>query len=185
MSLEMELERAWRHVGRFMWSFSIVEGFVDEVLVSMFSLNATGSLILLKSLDLGRKLTAIQIALERQGATEHVNTIKRVRKLSGIRNVIAHSAFTEDNDGLLFDYIGSKYNLSVPDERYTYTHLDSFHDEMNKLRDRLAVMPASFKPVAELDDYAIGEIAEEISDLRNVIQFPRRPREEHDQSPKA
>jgi hypothetical protein len=54
MISERELERAWTHVGKFLWRFAIVESSVGELLAKLLNLNAAACMILLNKLDYGK-----------------------------------------------------------------------------------------------------------------------------------
>jgi hypothetical protein len=105
-SLEAQREKAWRYVGRFMWTFACVEAAIDNIFEIMFNLNSVSFLLLQGNIDLRKKASLLNLGFKHHGI-DHVNTLKRVHELTNVRNVIAHSSFdpTLDNKGIVFSYV--------------------------------------------------------------------------------
>jgi hypothetical protein len=186
MVSDSELEHVWRYVGRFMWTFAIVESYVDEIFVQLFNLNASATLMILNKLIISKKLELIELALKHQGI-DHGRTLKRVRDLSNIRNAIAHSAFGPDKDGVDFDYVNQSGKLLLPgrpkptdkdplwDTLISYAQFDEYDSQARELWDALGKIGGSFTAVSDdiSSDFAT-DIQEAISAPDNVIPFPVR-----------
>jgi hypothetical protein len=64
---ERQREKAWKYVGRFMWSFAYVESSIDAIIEIMFNLNAVSMLLLQSRLPLREKVELVKLGLKRQG----------------------------------------------------------------------------------------------------------------------
>jgi hypothetical protein len=179
MISEADRERAWKHVGRFMWRFAIVESSVGELLAKLLNLNAAACLILLNKLDFSKKVGLVRIGLQSQGIDTHM--ISQLRRFGDVRNVLAHNGFTDDGDSLYLDYVNQagKMNLDFRkngDRRdmntnLEYTELDDYDREMEKVTATLEATIAACKPIFALDAELAKAIAEEIDAAENVIPF--------------
>lgn len=197
MVLDEELERAWLAVGRFIWAFAIIETYVDQILETLFSLNAAASLMLFPQLDLRKKLALIDLGLKRQ-KIDQSKLLAQVQKLHDVRNIIVHSTFGPDIDqdgseGIDFDYISKKGKLSLPDwlthggpkrsdelwnTIITYTQFDKLNTEARELWDSLAKIGGSCAPIPEVEsDDVENDLAADITQIvalpSNVIPFLR------------
>jgi len=117
-------EKAWRYVGRFMWSFANIEGYVDGIFQTMFNLNAVSYLLLQSNLDFRKKLALIQLVFKHQ-QIDHGKTLSKVHELHNIRNAIAHSSFEPVGSfkgidgvrykaGIEFSYVERSGEVQVP-----------------------------------------------------------------------
>jgi hypothetical protein len=128
--IQESMEKAWKYVGRFMWSFANIEASIDNIFEIMFSLNATSFLLLHGSLDFRKKLRLVELGLKR-GGKDHSETLSKVHTLADVRNAIVHSPFeavpsfssAEDGvelfygDGIEFSYIDRIGKLQLPTEQ--------------------------------------------------------------------
>jgi hypothetical protein len=189
-----ELGRTWWCVGRFMWSFAVVESVIDGILQTLFNLSATAQLLLFPQLDLRKKLALVELGLKRQGMDVR-QTINRVQRLHDIRNVIAHSSFGPDGDGhgnsgVNFDYVNKKGELQLPkfsgraselagwDTGITYEEFDDIDADVRDLWDVLRRLEGSCVSLRDFDIEADSEFGVEIRQAlslpHNVIEFPKR-----------
>ena len=144
---QKDLELAWWHVGRFLHSFAILETSANELFEKLFNLNATFFLLLVPQLDLSKRLELIRLALGRRAMNVN-GLIESIRRLVEVRNVIAHSAFGPDDDGMsnhgvIFDYVGrtGKVGFSEPVQKLvdgkadeSFISYDAFEDVDRRMK---------------------------------------------------
>jgi len=176
-------------VGRFLWNFAIVEGYISEIIVTLFDLSAFSSLILLKKLSFRDKIRLAQLGLKRQGieSADLDAALKELHKLHDVRNAIAHTAFGEEEDGVEFDYVNDSGRLVLPlrrdkpdeaaywDTRITFEQFDDWHERMIWMWKVLGEAHGSCRPLRDDEETLTGDIREIVD---NVIPFPRRKKED-------
>ena len=87
------LNKAYRYIGRFLHLFASVENNIDEIFLQTFNVDGLGfASILLKHIDLRKKLKLIQLGFEHQGS-DYKKTLDKIQHLHDVRNAIAHSWF--------------------------------------------------------------------------------------------
>jgi hypothetical protein len=136
-----DLKLAWWHVGRFLYSFAILEASANELFEKLFNLNATFFLLLVPQLDLSKRLELVRLALRKKNVNVK-GLFSPISDLIEVRNVVAHSAFGPDDDGaknrgVVFDYV-SKTGRAEFSERVqrlvggelggSYISYDAFED---------------------------------------------------------
>jgi hypothetical protein len=105
-----DLKLAWWHVGRFFYSFAILESAANQLFENLFNLNATFFLLLVPQLEFSLRLELIRLALRRKDVNVK-GLFLPISDLIEVRNIAAHSAFGPDDDGggnlgVSFDYVG-------------------------------------------------------------------------------
>jgi hypothetical protein len=185
-SLKLDREKAWRYVGRFMWSFAGAEACVDAIFEIMFNLNAIAYFLLHNRLELRKKIDLIDFGSKHQGL-DYGEMLKQLRHLSHIRNAIAHTSFKPvpavehiangktlyDEAGIEFSHIDQHGKIAMPNKarkssKRTKTSDDEWAD-------------TSIITYSDFDEYdeqlrslvgALGEIAghcEPINDGTNIV----------------
>ena len=59
-------EKAWKYVGRFMWSFANVEAAIDNIFEVMFNLNPISYFLLHNRLNVRQKVELIKLGFKYQ-----------------------------------------------------------------------------------------------------------------------
>jgi hypothetical protein len=170
-----ELETAHKYVGRFMWAFANVERDLDQILVTLFSLNNTASLILMNNLDFRKKMNLAKIGLQHQeghSTSRHTAepTFKMLHKLGDLRNIVAHSAYLPEPEGITFTYSRANEKLTFPKTTFSYSELDEFWRNAREVSDALCEIQRSCSPIADEDAQLRDAIIAEVKG--NVVPFP-------------
>jgi hypothetical protein len=188
-------EKAWRYIGRFMWSFANIESRINRILHIVFNFDFISSCLVTSRLELIKKVKIADLGLKHQGI-DHSKTLHRLMELVTIRNVVAHSWFDPtyapdcaEDEGILFSYIDQSGQLQVPNpartrkrkqhkehlvSTITYSEFDEYHAEAMQLIEILGEVIGSCTPInkgANLD-YRISKI---VASSDNVIPFPKLP----------
>jgi hypothetical protein len=179
-----EQAKTWRYVGRFMSHFAAVEGGVDRALLELFDLKPTLFFLLTGDLDLRKKLTFVEVAMERQGIRGS-KVVKKIHELHDIRNLLAHNQFFPSDDGIQFEYVRrGKFGHPKFEAKVTtflgnfisYSQLNSYSKDMSHIEDELIRIGASLTPITgENEDFA-RDVEKIIEASSNIRQFPRRPK---------
>jgi hypothetical protein len=157
--------KAWSYVGRFVCSFAMIEGAVDQLLLELIGSwqnqrTMTVALFVTYSFDMRKKLALIDVIYKSRGVDES-KTFKKLQELHDLRNVVVHYPFVEEIDQarLSCDYI-DKYGSTVfklfgssrKDDSITYAEFDSYNVIANELFNKLNELLATATPVAEVSD---------------------------------
>jgi hypothetical protein len=184
--------KAWSYVGRFIWSFAMIENQANQLFrdlvgwpnQTVFGIGMSPGLLLTYTLDLRKKLDLIEVVLKSRGIDES-KTFKRVHQLHDLRNVITHFPFEEDGpDRLSCDYINKygetvflkKPGTSEKDYFITYAEFDFYHAIAMELYDKLYKLSDSVIPITENELQHTIEVEKTISSSDNVVRFPEKPR---------
>jgi hypothetical protein len=187
-----DLKLAWWHVGRFLYSFAILESAANQLFEKLFNLNATFFLLLVPQLDFSLRLELIRLALRRKDVNVK-GLFLAISDLIEVRNIVAHSAFGPDdvgarNHGVLFDYVSRSGRVEfseraqtlvggIPGESFiSYAAFDDLDDRMTQLRNRLWELTGACIPLSDedFDDETVKSMRDVLN--RNVI--PHKPNEE-------
>jgi hypothetical protein len=187
-----DLKLVWWHIGRFFYSFAILETSANELFEKLFDLNATFFLLVVPQLELGMRLELIRLALRRR--TVNVKGLfEPIRALIEVRNIIAHSAFGPDEDGarnrgVLFDYIGktgeTRFSERVqklvggkPDDSYVSYHaFEDLDGRMKQLTKQLGDLAGACIPLSD-EDFD-EETLQSMRDVLNRNIIPLKPNED-------
>lgn len=177
-----ELEITWAYIGRFMWGFAILESAVNEIFVQLFNLSAGASLIFIGNLDFRKKLQLVDVGLKDQGIDKHREALKRLHKLTDIRNVVAHFAFGPEiipgDEGIFFDYVNKSGELKFAHKRaeandsstrITYSEFDAYDTEAREILDTLESMHGSFDPIVDISENMAHDISAILGSSDNII----------------
>ena len=129
-------ERAYYLVGKFMNSWAIAEFHVDEAIAIALELNEVQSVVISK-LFAKQKLEMLALLIETskmgQAKKKHFgHIVKRLKKLSEDRNMVAHSVFGPNVDLSKVAFARKKQKVGYPNETIT---LWSEHDFASRFDD--------------------------------------------------
>lgn len=157
-----EQDKAYRYVGRFLNSFASIENEVNEMFFALYDLGIFASLILMRHLDLRKKLKLLELGFDERGI--HISpkdTISRIHHLHNVRNAIAHSWFegipsgytlqggkkVKAEGGINFCYVDAKGHMHLP------THQVEKRKERHRKHGEDLHPDQSFMGYSEFDDY--------------------------------
>lgn len=92
MLSQEEFGQTWWHIGRFFYSFAILESEANELFEKLFNLGASAFILIVPQLELSKKVELITLALKRQGI-EARGLAKAVNAIVEVRNIVAHTSF--------------------------------------------------------------------------------------------
>lgn len=179
-------EKACMCVGRFMRDFATNESILYSILSTIFDLSSWSFLILQRGISFDSKLQIVAVALEEQGI-EFKDIFKKIKRHQLLRNVIAHSKFSGESDGVEFDCVDRKGRLALPveirprdpqdifyDTLITYDELQEYHSEAKEILFRLFDIEGACEP---MKDGFSRKIVQKIDECfqgytGNIIKFP-------------
>ena len=180
-------EKAWAHVGRFLWAFALVETTINEIFVTLFNLEGSALIFIGQgSIDFRKKMALIQVGLAQN--KEHNELFKRVHKFISIRNAIAHCAFGPDEDGIELDYVDKEGRVKFPKDIggrskdaiddadvnetiISFEQLDTYDPQLAALWDELEKLLARVDPITDLAPRVKADMENAIAN-RQCLSFP-------------
>jgi hypothetical protein len=153
------IDEACKQVGRFFFSWAILESSIDSVIHDLFKLEEGARHIITANLRFLDKLYIVQTALRRQATNdEHQKRInklvRRIGKMNRSRNLLAHNMFVSLNNGnVRFFKVEAKGALEFPriqwsktDFKRTESLINAVHSELEDLtkaiKNRRAIIEA-------------------------------------------
>jgi hypothetical protein len=94
--MKSQEEKAWRYVGRFLWSFSGVADGIEQAFANKFNLDTFSSVIMQHHVDIRKKIELLKYAFKRQEISDLktvTEKLGRVHYFHNIRNIIVHCRF--------------------------------------------------------------------------------------------
>jgi hypothetical protein len=158
-----------------MYAFANVERDLDQILIILFNLSNTASLILLNNLDFRKKMNLAKIGLNYQGGTsslgrEAETTFKKLHKLGDLRNMVAHSAYLPEPEGVTFVYAKANQKLEFPKTTFSYSEMDEFWVDAREASDALCEIGRCCTAITDEDEHLRDAIVAEVTGT--VVPFP-------------
>jgi DNA primase large subunit len=147
-----DLERACAQVGRFLYHFAHLENQIDAALAKLFELDTNSANTITASVDFFKRfnfvLTATLQQISEKKERDRVRKIlKKVAAHNNERQVVAHSRFEPEGDGVRFRRVVAREGtVRVPDERWSKQDFENKYEGMKKLTQQLQEVVAEVKP---------------------------------------
>jgi hypothetical protein len=148
------LSHACELVGRFLHYFSRVELQLDDAIVKLFKLDLKTAPIITANIDFSRKLNIVRTAVNRQQkpkgqgilSIDADNTFKRIASMNDDRQVVAHSAFESEADGVKFRRAVAKKHLRHDDPHWTEKDFKDRFAKLQTLEGELKLIVGEIEP---------------------------------------
>ncbi len=145
--------KAYALVGRFFFVWSLVEEAIGRAIGAALGLGVLETEIVSANLEVVKKLYLLRTAvdhtpMEEEKQRHHDDVLKRIGKMSEVRNIIAHNFFcmNDDNTGLTFMRTEAKSKLKFA--RTTYS-ISQFHEFDQAMLEQLIELEELIKEIHE------------------------------------